>query len=137
VRFRARSNRPRTLEQDLTPLIDVVFQLLIFFLTTTQLAAQAQMELDLPRERGEQRGGGRDPGLIVNLTRTGEIVILDSTRSLQELATIARRVRLEQGEIRPVVRADRGAPAAALNALFTTLRESGIEGVTLAVSPGR
>jgi len=135
--FRPITQRSRTLETDMTPLIDVVFLLLIFFLTTTQLAAHSQLELDLPKERGERRGAGDEPGLIVNLRRDGSLVVLDGVVPLSEVVALASRMRQGRLDARPVVRADRGAPAQSLNALFDALRDAGIEGVTFAVSPGR
>jgi len=142
MNFRTASQRPRTLETDMTPLIDIVFQLLIFFLTTTQLASMARLELDLPRERGEQAGRGEQPGLIVNLRRDGVVMVLDEVVSLEQVASLAARALAERRErggpdsLRPVVRADRAAPAEALNVLFSTLRDAGVDGVTFAVSPG-
>lgn len=143
MNFRDAGRRPRTLEMDMTPLIDIVFQLLIFFLTTTQLASQARMELELPRERGLQSGRGEEPALIVNLRHDGAILVLDEEVSLEQVAELAARAR-ESGSAldraaprRPVIRADRGAPAASLNALLVAMRDAGVEGVTFAVSPGR
>jgi len=141
--FRSATIRPRTLEMDMTPLIDIVFQLLIFFLTTTQLASMARLELELPMERGEQQGRGEEPGLIVNLRGDGVIVVLDEEVSREQVTALAsramaeRRSRGQVAALRPVIRADRGAPADRLNALMSALRDAGVEGVTLAVSPGR
>lgn len=135
--FRSLTRRPRTLETDLTPLIDVIFLLLIFFLTTTQLAAKSQMALELPSERGERRGGGEEPGLIVNLRRDGALVVLDEEVSPAEVTRMARRMREGRLDARPVVRADRAAPAQSLNRLLSALREAGVEGITFAVAPER
>lgn len=142
MKFRTASQRSRTLETDMTPMIDIVFQLLIFFLTTTQLASMARVELELPRERGEQLGRGEQPGLIVNLRRDGVLLVLDEVVTREQLAAMAaralaeRQARGDTDSLRPVVRADRGAPAESLNALLTTLRDAGIGGVNFAVSPG-
>ena len=38
---------------NLTPLIDVVFLLLIFFMTTTQFKAPEQVAVELPKSRSE------------------------------------------------------------------------------------
>ncbi|MBX3355612.1 MAG: biopolymer transporter ExbD [Phycisphaeraceae bacterium] len=127
----------------MTPLIDIVFQLLIFFLTTTQLAAMVRVELELPRERGVQRGRGDEPGLIINLRDDGRIMVLDEVMPPEAAGRIAARARAERlargdgAPLRPVVRADHRAPASSLNALVEALRAEGIDGVTFAVRPGR
>ena len=77
MKFQSATHRSRTLETDMTPMIDIVFQLLLFFLTTTQLASMAKVKLDLPRERGEQLGRGEEPGLIVNLRSDGAMLVQD------------------------------------------------------------
>lgn len=142
MNFRSSVRRSRTLEMDMTPMIDIVFQLLLFFLTTTQLAAIVRLELDLPRERGQQLGGGEEPGLIVNLRSDGAVVVLEEEVTHGRLAAMATQAIAEGRErgaiepLKPVIRADRQAPAASLNALLTVLRDAGVEGVNLAVSPG-
>lgn len=123
----------------MTPMIDIVFLLLIFFLTTAQLASNSRAELDLPEERGEQLEHVERAGLIVNVLADGSIVEGDRVISIAELEVFALAQVVEQqtsGEpIRPLVRADRNAPAERLNEVFKTLRSAGIMSARLATSP--
>ena len=66
MRFDARRRKSRLLPVDMTPMIDIVFQLLIFFLTTAQLAQFSRAEMDLPEEAGEQveTAEGRNSGSL-------------------------------------------------------------------------
>jgi biopolymer transport protein ExbD len=48
-----RNKRPR-LEITLTPMIDVVFLLLIFFMVTTTFTHETGLNIDLPEAKGEQ-----------------------------------------------------------------------------------
>jgi len=43
------------LDLNLTPLIDVVFLLLIFFMVTTTFDKETQLKIDLPQAAGEQK----------------------------------------------------------------------------------
>ena len=54
MNFRSRDKQERLLPVDMTPMIDIVFQLLIFFLTTAQLAQFSRAAMDLPQEAGEE-----------------------------------------------------------------------------------
>ena len=54
MQFRNSRNTIRTVAIDMTPMIDIVFQLLIFFLVTAQMAQQTRATLDLPKEKGEE-----------------------------------------------------------------------------------
>ena len=54
MQFKNSRSSARAVNIDMTPMIDIVFQLLIFFLVTSQMAEQTRTELDLPREKGEE-----------------------------------------------------------------------------------
>ena len=45
----------RHLAVEITPMIDVVFLLIIFFMVTARFARDTRAELNLPQEKGEQR----------------------------------------------------------------------------------
>ena len=49
MNFRSRDKQERLLPVDMTPMIDIVFQLLIFFLTTAQLAQFSRAEMEAVR----------------------------------------------------------------------------------------
>jgi len=123
-------------------MIDIVFLLLIFFLTTAQLARESRAELDLPEERGEQRNEVERAGLIINVLANGDLMQGDRIISVEELEELAVRqvvgARDEQGRtVRPLVRADRNAPAERLNDVFNALRRAGTGSARLATSAPR
>ena len=142
MKFSRSGSRPKSMLLDMTPMIDIVFLLLIFFLTTAQLARESRAELDLPEERGEQRDDVERAGLIISVLATGELMQGDriiTVSELEELA-IAQVVggRDENGRlIRPLVRADRNAPAERLNEVFNALRRAGTGSARLATSAPR
>ena len=142
MRFGSRGERTRGLLLDMTPMIDIVFLLLIFFLTTAQLARESRAELDLPLERGEQREEVERAGLIINVLADGSIMQGEQVISLPELEAIALSQvvssRDEKGRpVRPLIRADRNAPARSLNEVFMALRRAGSGSARLATSPPR
>lgn len=141
MRFSSRTSRSHGLLLDMTPMIDIVFLLLIFFLTTAQLARNSRADIDLPEERGEQREQIERAGLIVNVLADGSIVEGERTISIEELEIFAlSQVVMQESNgqpIRPLVRADRNAPAERLNQVFETLRRAGIRSARLATSPKR
>ena len=143
MRF-AHAKRDRVLALDMTPMIDIVFQLLIFFLTTAQMAQMARTNLDLPSERGEEEKSKDLAGLVINLDAQGTIVVNDATVSVNELEAMAADLAMRTGPasasadpsaFRPLVRADRNAPAERLNGVLAALERAGVKGVRIGTSP--
>lgn len=52
MNFSRRSRKP--IEITLTPMIDVVFLLLIFFMVTTTFSQQSELKINLPEAKGEE-----------------------------------------------------------------------------------
>ena len=140
MKIGARKPRSRLLPVDMTPMIDIVFQLLIFFLTTAQLAQVSRAEMDLPTEAGEEVEDAAEAGLIVNVMADGSIVIATETISIDEFEIMATELVLEAGDeaatLRPLVRADRNAPTSALNRVLLSLQRAGVPAVRIATAPG-
>ena len=123
-------------------MIDIVFQLLIFFLTTAQLAQQSRADIDLPQEQGEQTEVSQESGLIINITDNGDIIIGDQVVQLDQIESFVIDARRNappeiRDHLRPLVRADRNASSSRLNALLDVLKSAGIGGVRLATSPSQ
>lgn len=142
MRFASKSVRAHGLLLDMTPMIDIVFLLLIFFLTTAQMANESRAELDLPQERGEQRDEVERAGFIINVLADGSITEGGKSLSIDQLEKLAL-VHAGAGRtatgtpIRPLIRADRSAPAARLNDVFLAMQRAGLESARLATSPAR
>ena len=129
--MRIGKQRSRVLALDMTPMIDVVFLLLIFFLTTSQLAELAASELELPQEAGGKESAAAS-GLMVNIGPTGTLTVLDEEVGLAALPNLARAALGADPAAVPVIRADRAAAAVRLNEVMEALRAGGCRGVRLA-----
>ncbi|MEC9233107.1 MAG: biopolymer transporter ExbD, partial [Planctomycetota bacterium] len=91
-----------------------------------------------PREAGDQSARTEPAGLIVNLLADGTIVEGDEPISLDRLRILALSTSSTPGDERrprPLIRADRNAPAERLNQIMNVLRQSGLSGIRLATSP--
>lgn len=138
MRFAAAGRRERMLPLDMTPMIDIVFQLLIFFLTTTQLVRTAREVLSLPSESGSEEARSGSGAVTVNLLADGSVLLGDRPMPLEDLSAALAARRLDRPadfEEAALVRADRDAPAAALNTVVRSLRGAGAVGLRLAVDP--
>lgn len=122
---------------ELTPMIDVIFLLIIFFMATAQFAQLTRAELDLPQEIGEQDATADESGLIINIARDGEIIVNDQTLTLDELdRRVSRYISdtrsRDQREMQLILRADREADSARFNQVIRLLQDRGIPAARVA-----
>lgn len=114
MRFRRASGRPEP-RIEITPLIDVVFQLLIFFLVTTSFVDPNTLEVELPAaDTAAQR---REPNVILVLTilEGGEVVYRRRTLDDEAIVALFRDAAGKHpagSDREPIVllRADRNVP---------------------------
>ena len=113
---------------DLTPMIDVVLQLIIFFMFTSQFGELSRTEVELPREQGQDERVEKAT-LTVDLTATGELIFESEPIPLESFARIAQ-IEIERvGDADLVtirVRPDRRCRAAHLNRVMDRLARAGV-----------
>ena len=128
---RARSS----LNPELTPLIDVVFQLLVFFLLTTSFSLPA-VPLALPAARTGQEKQEQGT-IVISITREGNIFLGDSLLPEAKIeAVVTQRVRL--APFRPVVvRGDIESRYGLFVKVLDACRRAGAARVLLETSPAR
>jgi len=87
VKFRRRSHQEATVE--LTPLIDVVFLLLIFFMVSTTFIRETQLKIDLPEASGELQEL-EDRVIEITVDRAGDYAVNERLLVNSELRTLVR-----------------------------------------------
>ena len=127
--LKARTTR-RPLGFDMTPMIDVVLQLIIFFLFTSQLSQVMRSPIDLPEEKGDEAELVTPGTIVIDVTGDGMYLVEGETRSLED---VVRLVSLEQQHAEStgmgldlLIRADRKGPAAHINRLANRLASVGV-----------
>ncbi|MBU3729271.1 MAG: biopolymer transporter ExbD [Phycisphaerales bacterium] len=124
---------------DLTPMIDVIFLLIIFFMLSSQFASTEARPVDLPRESGMETAlEGAESKLLIDIDRDGAYSVMGEPVTLESLSRMAAPRPGPSGSMARsavVVRADRSCPASALNRLADSLAGSGVEHWSIAVMP--
>ena len=132
---------PRTLRSgeagiNMTPMIDVVFQLIIFFLVSSHLAKQeVNLKLPLPEAAsGETETDPNAPRLTVNVLGDGSLLLAGRTIPAQE---VRQRLRDRLDELGPDVevriRSHRDVPYESVEPLLVACAKAGVWNVTFAV----
>ncbi len=127
-----------TAEFDLTPMVDVTMLLVIFFAFTAQFTRTMATPVDLPREKGVSASVEAAPkALVIDISRDGTFLVMGTAVEGEWLLqTVARDIRAAGGaqNLDVIVRADRNASAARLNALAGVLSRAGVRTWRLATS---
>lgn len=122
---------------NMTPLIDVVFQLLIFFLVSSHLARQeSRMALPLPAAASGAESPVADerPRVTLNVLADGALVLIGRRIAPTELEERLRLVVAEEGaEVELRVRADREVPYRYVEPVLVASSRAGLANVTFAV----
>lgn len=139
--MRRPTNTPRaSLGFNMTPMIDVVFQLIIFFLLSSHMAKQEmQLALELPRastgQETEEESGRR---IVINVLPDpragGRIVVTGREVSRDELPELIRYEARKSGPALEVrIRTDRAVPYRVVEPVMVACAKAGVWNVTFAV----
>ena len=133
-----RFGRPRLATEasfDLTPMIDVVFLLIIFFTLTSQFAKTQLEALDLPKEKGAKLDKAQQSTVFVDLRTDGRVSVLGVQSDIPAVAKMVQGEVLRLGDgLDLVIRAERNCPSQHLNRLADALAGVGVRAWKLATS---
>ena len=133
------SNRRHRLEMNMTPMIDVVFLLIIFFLVSSHLQKQeAHAELDLPTaETGDEYTQTDIRTLTVNISSRQDIYqiafgsrIISPSNLVSQLQSELRRAK---GKLEVRIRVDRTTPYRVVEPILASCAQLDIWNVQFAV----
>jgi biopolymer transport protein ExbD len=130
-----RPQRPEAPEINLTPLIDVVFLLLIFFMVTTSFRDEGRLRLQLP-EADAQAVPSEELELIeVTIDRSGRFTVNARRVNGRDLETLTQALRSALGteDSRPVlIKADAQAEHQAVMRVLDAARQLGLSQIAFA-----
>ena len=122
--------RSRNALVDMTPLIDVVFLLLIFFMVSTTFDRQTQLKVDLPQASASEEPAEEPKAIEVVVDRKGHFYIDDHELVTHDLATLRQALKKAAGgktDLPVRVTSDRQAP---FQAVITVMDAAGQLGMS-------
>ena len=119
----------------MTPMIDVTFLLLIFFISVNQITEANNEPVELPKLQGSN---DLQPSVLtVNVMEDGQTVVSGETVSIDRFISIVTNALTRQGDapsrVTVVVRADKRSDARPVNEIVRALTRLQITKIRIAV----
>jgi biopolymer transport protein ExbD len=131
----SKHRRGARLAIDMTPMIDVVFLLLIFFMTVYQISRTNKEAIPLPVAKGSQDQS--EGNVTINVDLAGQIIVAGNPLSLIELIDVLQDAIVaadnQADNVMIVLRAHRDGDCRTVNEVIRTLNKLEIKRVRMAV----
>jgi biopolymer transport protein ExbD len=122
-------------EINITPMLDIVFIMLIFFIVTTSFTKETGAIITRP-EAG-QAVALRNGTILIGVRPNDDIWMAKRQIELREVRQMVERARAENPEGSVVIVADKGSRIGTVTRVMDQVRLAGIEGIAIsAVKPG-
>ncbi|HEX6927623.1 MAG TPA: biopolymer transporter ExbD [Gammaproteobacteria bacterium] len=115
---------------DMTPMLDIVFIMLIFFIVTTSFVKEAGLEVDRPPAQTalEQTHGN----VMIAISENGEIWMSKREVEIEQVRLLVQQAQTENPEGTVVIIADELAPTGTVVQVMDQARLGGAEQVAIA-----
>lgn len=115
---------------DLTPMLDVVFIMLIFFIVTTSFVKESGITVNQPSAETTAKQEGNN--ILIAISVNGEVWIDKQMVDVYALRGHVERLRAESPEAAVIIQADEQARSGLLVEAMDQVRLSGIENYAIA-----
>jgi biopolymer transport protein ExbD len=119
---------------DLTPMLDVVFIMLIFFIVTSSFIKEAGVEVQRPQA---ETASPQDKGnILIAITADGQVWMDKKVVDVRSVRAHVERMRVDQPDGAVVVQADQDARTGLVVQVMDQARLAGVHDVALAATAG-
>lgn len=130
-----RPNRKESPELNLTPLIDVVFLLLIFFMVSTTFDKESRIKIELPQAATQDERDKQDSVLDLTIDSSGRFYVNQREVINTELDTLKRAIgkaAKERRDLPVIISADANTPHHAVIKAMDAASQLGFVNMTFA-----
>lgn len=115
---------------NISPLIDMVFILLIFFVVTTSFSRETGVEVNKPKAASSESLSQEN--ILIAVTPEGTIHILEKQVDLNQLSIIVKRLTSENPDRQAVLMVDRNAKSGDVVDVIDVCNLAGVKKVNIA-----
>ena len=136
MRFRRNQKRKVRANLDLTPLIDVVFLLVLFFMLSSTFVIQNSIPVELPEAEGSTQFESRDVSVTITGGEEGSLYV-DNVRvaDMDGLGQVLAARQAADPEVMVLIRADAGVPTGRTVEVLGVAYSAGITRSLIAAQP--
>lgn len=115
---------------DMTPMLDIVFIMLIFFIVTTSFVRESGIDINRPIAKSTQKKS-KSNNILVAITQNEEIWIDKRQIDLRALRANIQRLSANEDEVSVIIQADVSAKTGILVAVMDQIKMAGIEAISI------
>jgi biopolymer transport protein ExbD len=115
---------------DMTPIIDVVFQLLIFFMLTSTFIKASAINVDLPKSKTSDVQPVREA--VITIYKNGNITFNDKPVTLEEISAILKKIQQNNEDAVVVIQSDKSVSYGLVIQVMDIVRIAGVKKLSLA-----
>ena len=122
---------------NLTPLLDAIFLLLIFFMVSTTFKDDARLKVQLPQAQGEDIPAEEPAMIRLVIDRAGRYFVNDAAVTDDKAQTLAKaltQLKAEQGALPVLIQADAGATHQAVMTALDAASQAGLNRIAFAAT---
>ncbi len=117
---------------DLTPMIDIVFLLIVFFMTVANMQVLERVPIDVPIAEAATLPEDRGGRIIVTVKEDGTVFFGPRSVLMEDLAALIEQGKGANLGIKVYVRADANVPFKEVREVFAAAAEGGVPNVVFA-----
>lgn len=133
MRSRTRRRHEEDAGIDMTPMLDIVFIMLIFFIVTTSFVKESGVEVNRPSAATASKK--ERANIMIGITETGDIWLQKRRIDLRSVRSNIEKLHAENPEGSVVIQADKGAKTGTLIQVMDQVRLAGVANVSIAAKP--
>ena len=117
---------------DLTPMIDIVFLLIVFFMTVAKMQVQELVEIDVPIAANAVVPEDRSSRVVITIQNDGSLFFGAQPIAVEDMTAFVQQARETSPRIKVYIRADARVPFKEVRKLFAAAAAGGVPNVIFA-----
>ena len=134
-----RTKRDKDLEVNITPLIDVVFLLLIFFMVSTTFQRESEITIELPESSGDVAESNKKV-IEISIDNQGRYFVNQRRIKNKDIKTLKEAISITRGDSKKpklIISADKMTPHQSVVRAMDAARQLGLVNLTFATKQAK